>query len=83
VMSWQTLLDFDPISQSSSITVPTMVVHSDYSAFPDQVKRFYAELKGEKELVWANGNHFDYYDSPAQIDTAVQNVTRFFKAHLN
>lgn len=82
VMSWTTFLDLDPISQAPAITVPTMVVHSDYSAFPDQVKEFYSELKGEKELVWADGNHFDYYDSPAQIDNAVKNVTRYFNAHL-
>jgi fermentation-respiration switch protein FrsA (DUF1100 family) len=82
VMSWATFLDLDPISQAAAIKTPTMVIHSDYSAFPDQVKKFYAELGGEKELVWADGNHFDYYDSPAQIDNAVKNVTRFFNAHL-
>lgn len=83
VMSWETFLDFDPISRASAITVPTMVVHADYCAFPDQVKKFYSQLPGEKELVWADGNHFDYYDSPAQIDNAVKNVTRYFNAHLN
>ena len=60
-----------------------MVVHSDYSAFPDQAKRFYAQLKGEKELVWADGNHFDYYDSLAQIDNAAKHITRYFNPHLN
>ena len=83
VMSWATFLDLDPISQAPAITVPTMVVHSDYSAFPDQVKQFYAALKGEKELVWADGTHFDYYDNPVQINNAVQNITRYFNAHLN
>jgi hypothetical protein len=34
------------------------------------------------ELVGADGNHFDYYDSPAQIDTAVANVTRSFRTYL-
>jgi hypothetical protein len=28
-------------------------------------------VPGHKELVWADGNHFDYYDSPGQIDNAV------------
>jgi hypothetical protein len=59
-----------------------MVVHSDQSAFPEEAKRLYAAIQTEKELVWGDGNHFDYYDSPAQIDHAMVNVTRFFRAHL-
>ena len=82
VMSWETFQDFDPISKASAIKVPVMVVHSDGSAFPDQVKKFYSLLQGKKELVWADGYHFDYYDQPAQVDNAVKNVTRFFNKHL-
>src|SRR3954453_10903831 len=59
---------FDPVGKASAVTTPTMVVHSDGCAFPDEARRFYSELRGEKELVWADGTHFDYYDSPAQID---------------
>ena len=83
LMSLEQFLDFDPVSQASAITTPTMVVHSDESAFPDQAKSLYEGIPGEKELVWADGNHYDYYDSPAQIDNAVANVTRFFNAHLS
>jgi uncharacterized protein len=81
VMSWEGWLDFDPISKAPGIKIPTMVVHSDGCAFPDQAKKFYSLLPGEKELVWADGKHFDYYDQPAQIDNAVKNVTRFFDEH--
>lgn len=82
VMSFDTLLDFDPISEAADIKVPTMVVHSDGCAFPDQAKKFYSLLQGKKELVWADGYHFDYYDQPAQVDYAVKNVTRFFNKYL-
>ncbi|KQT35979.1 hydrolase [Chryseobacterium sp. Leaf405] len=81
-MSWETFQDFDPINKASLITVPTMVVHSDGCAFPDQAKKFYSNLKGEKELVWGDGTHFNYYDNPKQVDYAVENVTRFFKGNL-
>lgn len=81
-MSLEEFLNFDPVSQASAITTPTMVVHSDESAFPDQAKSLYEAVQEEKELVWADGNHYDYYDSPAQIDNAVANVSRFFNAHL-
>ena len=76
-------LEFDPVTQAPAIRTPTMIVHSDGSAFPDEAKKLYEGIQGEKELVWADGNHFDYYDSPAQIDNAVTNVTRFFRTHLN
>ena len=82
VMSWETFQDFDPISKASAINVPTMVVHSDGCAFPDQAKKFYSLLQGEKELVWSDGNHFDYYDQPKQVDNAVNNITRYFNKHL-
>lgn len=75
-------LEFDPVSRASGITTPTMVVHSDGCAFPDEARKVYAALQGEKELVWADGNHYDYYDSQPQIDNAVANVSRFFRTHL-
>lgn len=83
LMGLEQFLEFDPVSQASAITTPTIVVHSDESAFPDEAKKLYDRLQGEKELVWADGNHYDYYDSPAQIDNAVANVTRFFRDHLS
>lgn len=82
LMSLDEFLDFDPVSQASAITTPTMVVHSDESAFPGQAMKLYDAVSGEKELVWADGNHYDYYDSQEQIDNAVANVTRFFRNHL-
>ena len=82
VMGLKEFMEFDPVSQASAIAVPTMVVHSDGSAFPEEAKRLYDAVKVEKELVWADGNHYDYYDSPAQIDNAVANVSRFFRTHL-
>jgi uncharacterized protein len=82
-MSWETFQEFDPISKASAITIPTMVVHSDGCAFPEQAKKFYSLIQGVKELVWGDGYHFDYYDQPAQVDYAIRNVTRFFNEHLS
>lgn len=82
VMGLEQFLELDPISQAPAITVPTMVVHSEGSAFPDEARRLFEAIPAEKELVWADGNHYAYYDSPAQIDNAVANVSRFFRTHL-
>ncbi len=82
VMGLAEFLEMDPISQAPNITVPTMVVHSDESAFPDEAKKLYEAIPVEKELVWGDGNHYDYYDSEPQITNAVANVSRFFRTHL-
>lgn len=81
-MSWEAWLDFDPMSKAKQINVPFMMVHSDGSALPDNAKTFYEELQGEKELVWADGYHFDYYDQPKQVNMAVEKVSAFFRKHL-
>jgi hypothetical protein len=38
--------------------------------------------RGEKELMGGDGNHYDYSDSPAQIDSAVAHVSLFFHSPL-
>ena len=82
VMSFGPFLDFNPIAKAPSIKMPTMVVHSDGSAFPDQAKKFHSQLAGPKELAWGDGNHYDYYDQPAQVDFAVKNVAEFLHRRL-
>lgn len=82
VSSWDSWISLDPLSQAPKINTPTIVVHSDGCAFPDNAKELYEAVQGTKELVWADGTHYDYYDSAAQMDNAVQNVTRFFRTHV-
>lgn len=82
VMSWDTWLDFDPIPHAAAIHTPFIMIHSDGSALPHNAKAFFEQLPGEKELVWGDGNHFDYYDQPAQVNAAVEAISRFFKAQL-
>ncbi|MEM5453184.1 hypothetical protein [Paraburkholderia guartelaensis] len=84
VMSHGPWLDFDPMSKAQAIKVPTIMVHSDGCAFPEQARKFYSSLLGAvKELAWGDGTHFDYYDQPAQIDFAVKDVAAFLHKHLS
>jgi hypothetical protein len=48
LMSLEELLDFDPVSQASRITTPTMAVHSDGCAFPDEARTFYEGLQARR-----------------------------------
>ncbi|WP_426975404.1 alpha/beta hydrolase [Pseudarthrobacter sp. O4] len=82
VASWENWLSFDALSEASKVTTPTIVVHSDESALPENAKALHQAVQGEKELVWSDGNHYDYYDTPTQMDNAVANVARFFRTHL-
>lgn len=82
VTSWDTWTSLDALGRAAGITAPTIVVHSDLSAFPEQARQLHDNVQGVKELVWAEGNHFDFYDSLPQIDNAVANVSRFFRTHL-
>lgn len=44
---------------SKAVTIPTIVVHSDESALPENAKKLHETVQGAKELVWSDGNHFD------------------------
>jgi fermentation-respiration switch protein FrsA (DUF1100 family) len=82
VMSWGPMLDFDPVSKAPRVTAPTLVVHSDGSAFPDQARKVYDLLAGPKTLHWAEGEHFDFYDQADQVRDAVDKVAAHFHAAL-
>jgi len=83
LMCWEPWLNFNPIAKAETITTPTMIIHSDHSALPDNAKKVYQQLKGEKELVWLEGNHFDFYDQINKVIESSEKVIAFFKKHLN
>ncbi|WP_350284328.1 alpha/beta hydrolase [uncultured Croceitalea sp.] len=82
VMSWPTWLGFDPTTKAKNIDTPTLIVHSDNSALPQNAKDFYNNLKGEKELAWLEGDHFDFYDQKSKVDEAIKRTALFFDNHL-
>lgn len=83
VMAWEPWIDFDPVSQASRVTAPTLVIHSDGSAFPKQARKVYELLAGPKELHWAEGTHFDFYDQAAQVRASADRVAAHFRATLS
>lgn len=83
VMAWEPWLDFDPVSQAPLVRAPTLVIHSDGSAFPDQARKVFGLLAGPKELHWAKGAHFDFYDQVDQVREAADQAAAHFRAHLS
>jgi len=83
VMSWHEWQGFDAMAIAPQITTPTLMVHSDGSALPDNAREFYASLSGEKQLVWTEGQHLDFYDRDPQVSTAVDALVGHFQATLS
>ncbi|GAB4379581.1 MAG: alpha/beta hydrolase [Elainellaceae cyanobacterium] len=83
VMSWHEWQEFDALAIAPQITTPTLMVHSDGSALPDNAREFYASLSGEKQLVWTEGQHLDFYDRDPQVSTAVDALVIHFQTTLS
>lgn len=73
---------FDPISQAAKITIPVLVFSSDDALIPAQARKFYDLVPGEKELVWSEGYHFNFYDVAPEIYKALDAVVPFMQKHL-
>jgi fermentation-respiration switch protein FrsA (DUF1100 family) len=82
VMSWHEWQEFNGVEIASKIKAPTLIVHSDGSALPNNARKFYAQLSGQKQLVWTKGQHLDFYDRDPQVATAVAAVATHFQKTL-
>jgi hypothetical protein len=82
VMSWSEWLEFDALAPASRVAVPTLLVHSDGAAFPDNVRRFHAALPGTKDLYWTQGQQTDFYDTEPLTTRAAQVVAAHYRATL-
>lgn len=83
-MSWIDWLCVDSVNAvAPKINIPSLFVHSDNAALPDNVKLLHSKLTAPKTLHWTDGNHFDFYDQEKQVDEAVQVVIKHFQATLS
>ncbi len=83
VMSWGPWLDFNAVSKASQVTSPTLIVHSDGSALPDQARKVHELLAGPKTLYWTEGAHMNFYDQDKEVTDASNAVAQHFKAYLS
>lgn len=82
VMTWRHWLCFDGIRSASAVATPTVFVHSDNCALPDNVRRVYGALRGPKQLVWGSGSQIDYYDQPNAMQFALDAAHAHFQKTL-
>jgi fermentation-respiration switch protein FrsA (DUF1100 family) len=83
IMSREQTLRWDAQSAAYDITVPTVMVHSENALAPALARKFFASLAGLKEQIWLESEgQIDFYDDPNRIDSAADQLTRHFRAHL-
>ena len=78
-LSWTYWFLFDGVRSAAEVSVPALFVHSDGCVFPDNVRAVHDGVRGPKRLVWGDGTQTDYYDQPAQVQTAVEAIDGFLK----
>lgn len=81
-LTWLYWLSYDGLSPAASVATPTLLVHSDGCALPDNARAVHARLAGKKRLTWLDGAQADYYDQPKQVDAAVQCAVSWFEETL-
>lgn len=85
VMGWREWLELDAMPYASRIRVPALMVHSDGSALPDNVRRFFeavATPAERKRLLWMEGEHTQFYDREQQVTAAARSLIEFFRQAL-
>ena len=81
--SWLHWLSFDGLAAAPSVITPTLMVHSDGCALPDNAKAVYARLAGKKELAWIDkGTQTDFYDVPEYVNIAADRAAAWFEETL-
>jgi dienelactone hydrolase len=81
-LSWLHWLAYDGLSPAASVAAPTLLIHSDGCALPDNARLVHARLAGKKRLAWLDGTQSDYYDQPQQVNAALEHVCAWFEETL-
>jgi hypothetical protein len=81
--SWLNWLSYDGLAAAPAVTTPTLLVHSDGCALPDNAKALYARLAGKKRLDWIDkGTQTDFYDIPEYVTIAADRAAAWFEETL-
>ena len=83
VMQWPEWLTLDGLAPAPAIGVPTIMIHSDGAALPDNVRSFHAALSGPKTLVWMEGEHTEFYDHEPLVTYAARAAAGYLKTALS
>lgn len=81
-ISWTYWLTFDGLRAARKLRVPTLFVHGDECALPDNVRSLYARIQAPKHLVWHPGFQADYYDREDLVTLSADAARDWLGTHL-
>ena len=82
VMAWKEWLEFDPIALAPTVDKPVRIITSEQSATPGGARQFNAGLRSPRDIIWIEGNQFDFYDNPATVNAAAQRAIDHLRSTL-
>ncbi|KAJ4982529.1 hypothetical protein SVAN01_11976 [Stagonosporopsis vannaccii] len=75
---YEDLNHWNPVTQAGNVMVPALMVHSENAAFPNQARIVYDRLGPQKEIIWTNGTHYEFYDNPHTVRFLTEKVAQHF-----
>jgi uncharacterized protein len=81
-LTWLYWLTFDGLGTAERVHVPTLFLHGDECALPDNVKRIHALMTAPRTLIWEKGFQVDFYDRPDLVALSVEAADRHFRPTL-
>ena len=81
-ITWLYWLTFDGMRSARAVSTPTLLIHGDGCALPDNARRVYEELRGPKDLLWMDGAQVDFYDQAPLVSASVEAADRHFRRAL-
>ena len=83
IMTWEPWLTYDAIQTATTLQKPALLIHSEEAAIPQGAKKFLS-LAGENARgIWLEGvSQFDFYDRPAPMQRAADEVASHFASTL-
>jgi uncharacterized protein len=82
VMSWEPWLTFDALSAAKALKTPTLFVHGNGCALPDNVRAVAAAMGPLATTLWMDGMHLDFYDQPSLVEFASATAVAHFRRTL-
>lgn len=82
-MSREQTLPWDAQGLAPSISVPTLMIHSEKALAPALARKFFSALAGDKRELWVESEgQIDFYDRAERIVPAADALAEHFTAHL-
>ena len=82
VLSWPDWVNLDAVALAPEVRAPTLFIHSDGSALPDNVRAAHDSSGGPAHLFWTVGNHFDFYDREPWVTLSADVASAFLRTVL-